>query len=360
MIAINRFFINNYSLFIKLLHAGIVFLFMYSFGFSAFQGDQVAYLPYTLARFDSTLFSTDYTASVLSTGFTTQFFIDILFIGFMKLGISWVYINGILYFVCLVIFSLGIIQAAHAITDKYQLCIGLFFAFCVQLLTIGQAFGSNSIWLNAFFNQTPAIAISIWAFYFVLIEKPRWMTASIMIAISALFHVQVALYMYLIIAVLMMIYVKNTKEFKPLLSIIPVFVVITSSYFLVSLGSDISLSNQDFTAIYSVLRHPHHLVPSTWSINGMIFFLCYALLLIPFGLLCTDSKNRTSFIKKWLFPTCILFLIAGFNPVAVPLGSSTTPISSFVIIHAFSALIAAVRSNLLSKITLSFWSVTFI
>lgn len=294
----------------KLMYSIIIFIFMVSFGFVAFQGDQHTYMAYTLARFDNSLFQADYNVPTMAVGFTTQFFGDILFIMLMKLGFHWTHINGLLYLFFLFIFSAGIVHTVYAITEEYQLCISFFFAVCIQKLLIGQAFGSNSIWLNAYYNQTPAIAISIWGLYCALKPTPHWTLAALVIALAGLFHIQVAIYAYAVVFVLLVFYVIRNHKHKLLLTTLPVILVAVFSFILVSVNVDFKLTNTEFNNIYALLRHPHHLVPSTWDIEGMIQFIYYALICIPFGLLCANKNNRLSFIYNLLLPTLTLYLFA--------------------------------------------------
>lgn len=294
----------------KLTCSIAIFIFLLSFNFVAFQGDQHAYMPYTLARFDNTLFQADYNVPTMSTGFTTQFLGDMLFISLMKLGFHWTHVNGLLYLFFLFIFSSGIVHVVCTITKEYLLCISFFFACCVQMLLVGRAFGSNSIWLNAYYNQTPAVAMSIWGLYYALKPAPRWMLAALVLALAGLFHMQVAFYAYAIVFALLALHVIRDRQLKLLLTALPVLLVAVLSFVLVSTNGNFRLTDTEYNNIYALLRHPHHLVPSTWDKEGMMQFVYYALICIPFGLLCTDKENRLSFIYNRLFPTLILYLFA--------------------------------------------------
>ncbi|MGF7012189.1 hypothetical protein M2146_002743 [Lachnospiraceae bacterium PF1-22] len=294
----------------KLLGTFLIFLFMFSFGFSAFQSDQNTYIPYTLARFDSTLFTSDYNVPGMSSGYTTQFFIDLLFMPFLKLGLHWTHICGILYAISLFTFSLGIVYISFLYSKKYFLNISIFVALSIQMLQVGNAFGSNNIWMNSFYNQTPAVALSIWGLYFALLPKPHWLKSSIVLACAGLFHVQVAVYMYVIVFVLALFYVFRTKQFRILFTFIPVFLVAALSLILASQQGEFTLGDVAFNEIYTKLRHPHHLQPSHWSKKGMLQFCIYALTCIPFGVLSADKSERKIFLYKFVFPTCTLYAIA--------------------------------------------------
>lgn len=327
----------------KLLHIFVLFVVFFLFGYRYYNADMLDYTATQLARYDNTLFTRDLVAAADSVTFTPKFFNDVLIVGMMRLGLSWPTALTILYFLAALIMVSAIVSIVHQRCSKYRLCVGLAAITALFFLTLGHAVGNNTLWDASFRMQTLSVAIGFWALYFALKEPPKWWAANGVLCIVALFSVQVALYFFVAVLLLMLFNifgfavtpnlstqteaVGKIRKFSPLLSCIP-FLAVGATYFaLVSRSSASVLSNRQFIDIYVKLRNPHHLYPLRWSrFNvGLVVLAALVLLVLVWRAYRLDGVQGKQHYLQVLRPTSAFFIVAILVVLSMVLFSTIIP-----------------------------------
>ncbi|MDR2454885.1 MAG: hypothetical protein LBD51_10320 [Bifidobacteriaceae bacterium] len=276
--------------------------------------DMVTYVSAALRRADPSLFPGDLFAASSADAITPQFLNDLLLIGLMKLGLSMLGAALAIYLVCAAVLAGGLVALAASLSRSQSLPVAAALALMVAYLTIGEAIGANRVWINSWHNQSLAMALAVWALAFAL--RWRWWPAGWVAAACGLFHPQVGLYTGVVLAALLAFRPRPDQagptgprppRWRAAASLAPLAAalgLVQAAFWLTS--SKAAFSDRDFVAVYAILRHPWHLVPSAWAWSKICWFALFAVLAAGALWLAARRGERPAVWRGWGVPSLAL------------------------------------------------------
>jgi len=273
------------------------------------------------------------------------------------------YYNHLIYFSI----KLGLNTSA-----SYFLYYSLAFSsFVLGLYTLGQRFGQSklssavlvflslcaangTIGFVDLFRPEPipaifAMGFSIWGIYFCLCQ--RWILGYLFFGFACLLQFLVGVLPGGLMASLLILEAKKNNNFSIL--VLPFLLLGTMAslvYVLMMLTENSStgtLTNADFVYIYGKIRHPHHLILSTFGLRTWLNFILF----MVGGLLCLQSADSLRSEDKTklslVIATSAFALLLGYIFVELyPLAfvaklqlSRTTPFAQLMVLIAISVLL---------------------
>jgi hypothetical protein len=279
-------------------------------GIAPYNPDMVTYVSAALRRADPTLFPGDLFAASSAAAITPQFLNDLLLIGVMKLGLSWLAAALVIYLLCAAVLAGGLVALAAAISRRHTLPIAAFLSLMVAHSTFGDAIGRNWVWMNSWVNQSMATALSVWALALAL--RSRWRGAGAVLAATALFHPQVGLYTTTLVAIWLVVKTHRRWRWAPAAPLLAPVVAMAAIQVAFSLTSSARvLSGRDFVAVYAALRHPTLLLPSTWYWPNAVLYLAVVGCALLAVLLAAARPARLAAWRDWGLPTLWLLAAGG-------------------------------------------------
>lgn len=256
-----------------------------------------------------------------------RFIIDIVFSIMMHLNggdwagaaLIWIYFGAIVQ-------AFGIVNIAYRISERYQLVIsGLFTcltAYCNNYLA-----GFSLIYLESI-SMGVALAFSFLSISFLIGKKRNYNMAWTSAAFATICHVHEGLYCCAVIILFMVVdsiiqkRVLWRENWAVVIAIVASIAVVVPSI----LTDSMNISNAEFVYIYSVFRHPHHLVPSTWGIDTIYktiwIDICLLILSVAGIAKATSEKMRffvyeaVALILAWIAAVCLMYVFTEVKPVA--------------------------------------------
>lgn len=311
----------------------ISFAYLIMFVGKSFGGDNMIYALGEIHMNNPTLFNNNvYMGNgVVSPRYINEWFFNIL----MKIcsnnwggaALVWIYLGAL-------VFAVAIVNISIRINEQYQHFVAIILITCIAFCNNYLA-GFNLIAIDSI-GQGFAISFSILAISFLLGDKPNFNLAWFFAAWATVCHIHDGLYVCAVVFVFGLADTVVEKKFaikKHICCILAIIVVL-----LVCLPSVLTdrmeLSNDEFVYIYSLLRHPHHLVPSSWNID-LIYKTIWVdifLLVVPLVI----NKKQDAEQNKRIIQTVFLILVW---------------ISSISLMYAFTELkpIAFISTLMLSK-----------
>ncbi len=204
-----------------------------------------------------------------------------------------------------IIQAIGIANISRRIDKKHQIIVSAIFTclilYCGNYLAGFSLFELNSIGMGI------GIAFSIFSISFLVGDKRNYKVAWIVATCAVFFHIHEGLYCCAVI--LFFALVDSIVQKKILLKEnVTIICAIIAGGIMAGpniLTDNLRISDSDFVYIYSVFRHPHHLVPSSWGIDLIIKTIVIDICLF---LLCLAAKKMiaSSKIKFYLYEAIML------------------------------------------------------
>ena len=293
-----------------LLKGLILFAILTYMGMSGYNNDWTTYGVNLLARVGE--FSNYFVAQSAVNHITPQFFADYMIIGLMKIIPSYQLEIFILFLITCMILVYGIIALSRKISySNYFSCAAVLVIYFVKN-NFGYQVSGNVLWGNTLIHAYLSTALCIWALYFVFGRKKCFSLAYLMCIISALIQIQIGFYFGIIIFAYQIIYSFIKKQSFNFNSMLIWILPMLGLFYLFSSTSNKMLTNQEFVEIYGRLRHPHHMIPSSWSFSGYVSFSLFviAILILSYKKLY-KSKEYTE-IHIWLITITTITIVALF------------------------------------------------
>jgi len=245
-----------------------------------------------------------------------RFIMDIVFSFIMKLNggnwaaaaLLWVYFGAVIQ-------AIAIANISYRISEKYQvICSALF--TCLLAYFENNLAGFRPIGVASTSNGL-ALAFSFLAISFVVGKNKRYNWAWIFAGCAAICHIHEGIYCCAVIFIIALVdCILKKKVLIKENAFVLVAIAALALVVLPSLFTDkMDISNEAFVNIYSIFRHPHHLVPTSWGIgsilkSGWINIFIFLLSLETFMCLKRDNL-RNAFLEALLFEAAWLLALAG-------------------------------------------------
>jgi hypothetical protein len=156
----------------------------------------------------------------------------------------------------------------------------VFYAAVFLLLHWGaEGLGGNGLWANYLVQHNAAVPVCLLAFYLVLREKP--LAAAVTCAAATWVHIQLGALTMLVLGVGMLPQWRRTGPGPILLAgtlyAAAVFPTLAQQW-LLYMAAPSPLDARRYLYIHAIMRHPHHVIPSSWPGSDFYrFFLLVAM-----------------------------------------------------------------------------------
>lgn len=220
-------------------------------------------------EYDHTIFQNNI---FMATGAVSpRLILDKIFAFFMKLnGGKWERVAVIYIYMGMIVLAVAIILMAKNINAEK----GVYLSIIAAVMFISNAcqqvdftlFELSSIGMGmGFAFVTLAIAC-------VIGKTKNYNVAWILIGIAAFMHIHEGIYGFVVILILLLVQTIHEKKLCVRDNI--AFAVCVACLLIVTIPNMLTdaqnISNEEFVNIYAYFRHPHHLVPSTWGVDGVM------------------------------------------------------------------------------------------
>lgn len=234
-------------------------------------GDNVIYAIGEIHTYDSSVFNNNI---YMGEGvISPRYVIDIVFSLIMKVnGGCWAAAALLWTYFGAVVQSIAIANISNRISQKYQIiCSALFTCFISSFGISNNLAGFTPIAVMSI-SIAPALAFSYLAISFVIGDEKKYNLAWIFAGCAAVCHIHEGIYCCVVIFIIAAVdcMVKKRILIKEniciLIAIAALALVVLPNMF----TDKIDITNKEFVRIYSIFRHPHHLVPLSWEYDEII------------------------------------------------------------------------------------------
>lgn len=259
---------------------------------------------------------------------TPRFIMDAFFDLFMHLnGGDWASVACFFVYFGIIIEAIGIANISYRINKDYQIVISAIFTCslaycnnwlagfrCIELSTIGMGTG---------------IAFSILSLSFLVGNKRNYQLAWIFAACASICHIHEGLYCCAVIFIIALAdsIIHRKILLKENVAII-IAILALAVIVIPSMATDsMDLTNEEFVYIYSIFRHPGHLVPSTWGIDSIYRTIWIDISLFIISLVATpavvveEQKRKwleaLLFTGAWIMAITLMYVFTEIKPIAV-------------------------------------------
>lgn len=301
---------NKRNIIIGFLQVLVLFSILTFWGMSWYNSDWSTYGVNLLAR--TREFLNYFVAQSAAQHITPQFFTDYLIIGIIKLGFSYEFATLFWYVISCLIMILGILFLSNVLSKKFSFSCAVVAIIYIVFNSVSASVSGNLLWSNSFLHSSFASTFCIWSLYFMLEQRKRFYLSYLMCVFAALIQIQVGFYFGIIIIAYQVISSIFNKQPCNFYSIF-VWLIPTALLLILFAGqSNNLLSNQSFVEIYARLRHPHHMIPSSWSIQGYINLGMFLLSLFLFSYKKLYILEEYRILFYWSITICFLVILALF------------------------------------------------
>lgn len=251
----------------------------FSFGFywTEMSDDNISYAIEQIHYYDASIFAGN--ICVQGAEYSPKLFANALTSALMHvLNINWAVAAGLIIQANYVLYGLAAASAAMRISTQNRLLYGMIIVFCCHANTMGSLgfglFGAPDVFLGT------GIAFALIGISCVVGEQKNWSAAWICAALAALMHVHEGMWGGCMLGVIWLALCAcnrriNWKDLKSL----PVFIIAILFVALPSVLFGSPVDDKTFVDIYAFFRTPHHLVPTSWSIQNIL--ICLGLAAMP-------------------------------------------------------------------------------
>ena len=265
-------------------------------------------MPAVMALVDPTLYSQDFYVQEMLQ-FTPRSYYYYAIALPVKLGLSVPMACFIYFLIAFAGFSLGLYAIGRELGQSKLSAAVLPF--------LGLAVVDGTVGYTDLFRRTPnpsvyAIAIAVWGIYFCL--QQQWIRGHILFGISCLLQFLIGLLPGVLFTPALIFYCLSNKQPKQLLGAWGALLVLAGMVYspMVLTGTTSSdlLSSSDFIWLYGYVRHPHHIIMSTFSVNSWWRFVHF----LVAGLACLYGSRQ---LKPHHKITMSSFMLAGCGLLAI-------------------------------------------
>lgn len=271
---------------------------------STIGGDNLIYAIGEYHAYDPTLFIGNV---FMGEGvISPRFFADSLFAFFMKInGGNWGAVALGFIYASAFILAFSIAKLACNVIHEYS----ILYALCLSLLLAinGNELADFSLIRMDSISIGMALSFAILSVSYVIGEQKNFNKGYFFAGLSSLLHIHEGLYSFLIVCIFALADIISKKYInkKEHVAII-IFIGLTAGVVVPNLLTDsMQISNQQFVYIYSIFRHPHHLVPSAWGEIAILRSLFINTSLMVFRLVYLLRYNKKN-VKRYLLEAGLL------------------------------------------------------
>ncbi|MGD1948869.1 MAG: DUF6798 domain-containing protein [Leptolyngbyaceae cyanobacterium] len=265
-------------------------------------------MPAVMALVDPTLYSQDFYVQEMLQFTPRSYYYYALALP-VKLGLSVPMVCFIYFLIAFAGFSLGLYAIGRELGQSKLSAAVLPF--------LGLAVVDGTVGFTDLFRRTPnpsvyAIAIAIWGIYFCL--RQRWIRGYIFFGVSCLLQFLIGVMPGVLFTPALIFYCLSNKQPKQLLGAWGALLVLASMVYspMVLTGTTSSdlLSSSEFIWLYGYVRHPHHIIMSTFSVNSWWRFVHF----LVASLACLYGSRQ---LKPHHKITMSSFMLAGCGLLAI-------------------------------------------
>ena len=243
-------------------------------------------MPAVMALVDPTLYSQDFYVQEMLQ-FTPRSYYYYAIALPVKLGLSVPMACFIYFLIAFAGFSLGLYAIGRELGQSKLSAAVLPF--------LGLAVVDGTVGYTDLFRRTPnpsvyAIAIAVWGIYFCLQQK--WSRGYVLFGISCLLQFLIGVLPGVLFTPALIFYCLSNKQPKQLLGAWGALLVLAGMVYspMVLTGTTSSdlLSSSEFIWLYGYVRHPHHIIMSTFSVKSWWRFVHF----LVAGLACLYGSRQ--------------------------------------------------------------------
>lgn len=267
-------------------------------------------IPSILSQLDPELYKNDFYIQEMGR-FTPRFYYYSLIYLPAKLGLSIPAVCFFYYALALFSFILGLYSLGQFLGNSKL--SGATLAF------LGLTVSSGTLGFADIFRVEPipsiyAMGITVWGIYFCF--RKRWILGYLFFGLACLLQFLVGLLPACLLAPCLMLYVTKTKRIRTgILSFLTLGIWVSLVYVPMMVTGNTSsgeIGNTEFVYLYGYIRHPWHIIFSTFSDQSWRDFIVF----ISAGILCIqtsdslESENKLNLIL--IISTSLFLLVLGY------------------------------------------------
>lgn len=257
-----------------------------------------------------------------------RYVIDALFSLMMRINggnwggaaLVWIYFGAVVQ-------SIGIANIAKRINEQYQVVLSAILT-CLIIYCDNYLAGFDLIALEST-SIGVALAFSFLSISFLIGEKRDYNLAWCFAACSIICHIHEGVYCCAIIfmfALIDCIFKKRlliSENRGILVAIAALILTVVPSF----LTDSMDITEAEFVHIYSIYRHPHHLVPSSWDIDTIYKTIWVDVAFLLLGIQVSaltkkeDLKKKTAeagiLVFAWIAAISIMYVFTEIKPLAL-------------------------------------------
>ncbi|MDJ0631834.1 MAG: hypothetical protein QNJ34_01470 [Xenococcaceae cyanobacterium MO_188.B29] len=306
-------------------------------------------VPAIISLLNPELYNNDFYIQEM-TQFTPRYYYYHLIYWGVKLGFSLPWVCFGLYVIAFSSFLIGLYSLGR-IFNQSRLSATVF-TFLGFAATVNGRIGHADLFRTDPIPATLAMGLVVWGFYFCFRQK--WILGYFFFGLTCLLQFLVGALPGILMAIPLLISGVKNKSFKQIFfSFFALGICASLVYIpmlLIGNTNSGTISNEEFIYLYGYIRHPHHLIFSSFGLTGSRGWLNFILFTVG-GLLCIkSSKSLKQEVKLQL---AIVILISCFSLVInyifveiYPLDfvaklqfARTTPFAQLMILLGISVLV---------------------
>ncbi|MEO0349404.1 MAG: DUF6798 domain-containing protein [Cyanobacteria bacterium P01_A01_bin.15] len=298
-------------------------------------------LPNVMALLDPTLYRHDFYVQEMLQFTPRSYYYYVLALP-TKLGLGLPMVCFIYFAIAFTSFSLGLYAIGRTLGQS-KLSAGV-------LAFLGLAVVDGTVGVTDLFRRTPnpsvyAIAIAVWGIYFCL--QQRWTRGYVLFGISCLLQFLIGLLPGLLFTPALLIHSYVAKRPRQIVWAWGTLIVLAGMVYapMVLSGNTSSdlLSDEQFIWLYGYVRHPHHIIFSSFSNNSWWRFVHFTLA----GLLCVYGSQQLKPPHKMTLASAMVtgcgLLVIGYSlveiyPVATVAKLQFARTTPFILLMALTAI----------------------
>lgn len=334
---------NNWLLIVP-LYISVIILSLVLYGYSFPTSNLFTDIPYIQAILDPQLYPQDFYVQE-AINFTPRYYYQYLIVIPVKLGINISFVYFGYYLLAFTSLILGL-YAIGRIYDPSNLAgaVITFLVLAGQEMTLGY----TSIFRTEPIPAIYAMGLSIWGIYFCL--RQRWIRGYLFFGLASWLQFLVGVLPSLLFLPILLLSFFRNKSVKELIFPLVILGIFASLVYVPMLitgttNSD-KMSHSEFVYWYGYVRHPHHIIPSSFPRHhwrSFVFFTGGGIFCIMISKLLV-SREKLNFII--VIATSILALFIGYVFVELmPISfvaklqlARTTPFTQIIVIIVISTI----------------------
>ncbi|NEQ49846.1 MAG: hypothetical protein F6K11_06885 [Leptolyngbya sp. SIO3F4] len=298
-------------------------------------------MPAVMALLDPTLYGQDFYVQEMIRFTPRSYYYYALALP-VKLGISLPVVCFLYFAIAFIAFSLGL-YAIGCYLGQSKLSAAV-------LVFLGLAVADGTVGYTDLFRRAPlpsvyAIGIAIWGIYFCL--RQRWIRGYLFLGISCLLQILIGVLPGLLLTPALIFHSVRTKRPQQVLWAWGVLLVLAGLIYSPMVlagntGSDL-LSGVDFVWLYGYVRHPHHIIMSTFSVKAwwrLVYFMAAGFLCL-YGSQRLQSSHKVTLGLTMATGCCLLAMGYGLvelYPVATVAKLQFARATPFMLLIALAAV----------------------